>query len=215
MHFTKNKLFQLLIITLISITLWTCQDAQVAIEDMENFPIESASDKTFADVFKKLEGKWKGNLIVIKDPDPLFGESIDLENLKLDYVTKPGLTLMNNEEVTQTFTSQSPYFQKCDSYKYQPRNKKTEVETIVNKVQDGKLFRLTKKVGKPTVLEGTVRDATTIIWKNTPKGNEKTYYFQETVQDGFIELLGYEYGENERRDLGPTVWYYGKYMKSL
>ena len=206
------KLFRFTLILSFGLMLGSCQN-QIAVDDIENAPITTSEDETFANVFKKLDGKWKGNFIVIKDIDPLLATSIDLENLKLDYVTKPGLSLINNIEVTQTYTSDSPYFQRVQIYDYYPMNKKTIPSEGVNKIQDGKMWCVVKKPDETIIHEGSLRGKNTIIWQSQQEDPQRIEYFQETVSDSTYEIIGYGYYEGHRTDLAPQTWFYGNYIR--
>lgn len=209
---SQFNFFPLIGFLCLGILVLSCEK-QVKIDDIENPPTISNDDKAFTNVFKKLDGTWKGNFIVIKDGDPLLATSIDLENLKLDYVTKPGLTLMNNIEVTQKYTSESPYFQRVQIYDFYPKDKKTVPSVGVNKIQDGKMWCVVKKPNETIIHEGSVRDENTIIWQSRQENPQRIEYFQETVTDTEYEIIGYGYYQGHRTDLGPQTWYYGKYIK--
>lgn len=200
------------IFIILGFTFFSCQKT-IEIDNIEQAPTVTEADKKFADVYKKLDGKWKGNFIVIKDIDPLLATSIDLKNLKLDYVTKPGLTLMNNIEVEQTYVSESPYFQKVDIYDYYPKEKKTITSRGVNKIQDGKMWCVVKKPNETIIHEGSIQNDSTIIWQSHQEQPQKIEYFQETVTDKYYEIIGYGYYQDDRLDLAPETWFYGKYLK--
>ncbi len=181
----------------------------------ETPPSISSEDEKLANIFKKLEGTWKGNFITIKDHDPLLKTSIDMDNLKLDYVTKPGLALINNMEVEQNFTSENPYFQKFTGYDFYPKEKKTISSDGINKVENGKIFRTIKNPEGIKNFEGMVKNDSTLVWKFAVEGSQKMEYYQETISENFIEIIGYEYTDLDRLDLAPLKWFYGKYKKEL
>lgn len=182
-------------------------------EAMELAPVYSAEDKKFADVFKKYEGTWKGNYITIKDNDPLLKTSIDLENLKLDYVTKHGLKLINNLEAEHVFTSKSPYFQELSFYDFYPKEKTTITSSGNHRVENGKLFRYLKNPKETIIFNGTVKNDSTIVWQFEDEKNYRMEYYQETISGNFIEIIGYKYEELNRLNLAPKKWFYGKFAK--
>ena len=54
-----------------------------------------------------------------------------------------------------------------------------------------------------------------MVWIFKEEGTQKMEYYQETISDNFIEIIGYEYTDLDRLDLAPKKLYYGKYMKGL
>ncbi len=215
-----KKLFYILLS--FSFAFFSCQNNTESIrtaappkqkEAMELAPVFSADDKKLADVFKKYEGTWKGNYITIKDIDPLLRTSIDLENLKLDYVTKSGLTLMNNFEAEHVFTSKSPYFQEVSFYDFYPREKKTITTAGNNRVENGNIYRYLSNLKETITLNGTVKNDSTIVWQFEQEKPQRMEYYQETISEKSIEIIGYKYDELDRLDLGPKKWFYGKFVK--
>ncbi|MDG2417532.1 MAG: hypothetical protein P8M17_00975 [Saprospiraceae bacterium] len=217
----KNSFFKIIII---SFAFFSCQNNTEPIrtatplkkkEAIELAPIFTASDKKLADVFKKYEGTWKGNYITIKDIDPLLKTSIDLENLRLDYVTKPGLTLMNNYEAEHVFLSKSPYFQEISFYDFYPRERKTISTAGNNRVENGKIYRYLTNLNESITLNGTIKNDSTIVWLFEQEKPQRIEFYQETISENFIEVIGYKYDELDRLDLGPKKWFYGKFVKAL
>lgn len=209
---------------ILSFAFFSCQDnteptrtaAPPKLKDaIELAPVFSADDEKLADIFKKYEGTWKGNYITIKDIDPLLRTSIDLENLKLDYVTKPGLTLTNNFEAEHVFTSKTPYFQEVSFYDFYPREKKTITTTGNNRVENGKIYRYLKSPKETITLNGTVKNDSTVVWKFEQEKPQRVEYYQEIISDKSIEVIGYKYDELDRLDMAPKKWFYGKFVKEL
>ena len=173
----------------------------------------STADEKLANVFKKLDGTWKGNYVTIKDIDPILRTSIDLENLVLEYVTKPGLTLINNLEGEHVLSSKSPYLQEFSFYDFYPKEKKTRVSTGANKVENGKIYRVIKNEKETITLNGTIKNDSTLTWSFQQDVPQRIEFYQETISDKFIEVIGYSYDELDRLDLGPRKWYYGKFVR--
>lgn len=178
------------------------------------FSCQNNTDEKLAGVLKKYEGTWKGNYITIKDIDPLLKTSIDLENLKFDYVSKPGLTLMNNVEAEHIFTSKSPYSQEVSFYDFYPREKKTITTAGNNRVENGKLYRYLINPKETITLNGTVKNDSVIVWQFEQEKPQRVEYYQETISEKYIEVIGYKYDELDRLDLGPKKWFYGKFVKN-
>ncbi|MFK7772366.1 MAG: hypothetical protein AB8F94_09505 [Saprospiraceae bacterium] len=182
-------------------------------DDMELPPVFKAEDEKLANIFKKYEGTWKGNYITIRDNDPLLKTSIDLENLTLDYVTKPGLNLINNLEGEHVFTSKNSYFQEFSFYDFYPREKKTVTTSGNNRVENGKIFRYSKTPTETIIFNGTIKNDSTIIWQFEDEKNYRLEYYQETISGNFLEIIGYKYDELNRLNLAPKKWFYGKFAK--
>ncbi|MFK8006612.1 MAG: hypothetical protein AB8H03_09585 [Saprospiraceae bacterium] len=181
---------------------------------IEVAPVFSADDEKFANIFKKYEGTWKGNYITIRDIDPLLKTSIDLENLTLDYVTKPGLNLINNLEGEHVFTSKNSYFQEFSFYDFYPREKKTITTSGNNRVENGKILRYSTNQKETIVFNGKVKNDSTIVWQYEDEKNYRMEYYQETISGNFLEIIGYKYDEFNRMNLAPKKWFYGKFAKA-
>lgn len=216
-----KKLFYSLLI--LSISFLSCQDNAKPVRTAppprkvfkpKETPIIAVDNEQLANVFKKFDGTWKGNYVTIKDIDPLLRTSLDLENLKLEYVTKPGLTLMNNLEAEHVFTSKTPYLQELSFYDFYPKDKKTSTSDGTNKVENGRIYRTVKNLNETITYEGMVKNDSTLIWRFRQDKPQKIEYYQETVSGNFIEVIGYTYDELERLDLGPKTWFYGKFVKN-
>lgn len=213
----------LYLFTIVFFTFFSCQNDKKptrtappprAKDAIELPPKLSEADKKYTDVFKKYEGTWKGNYITIKDIDPLLKTSIDLENLKLEYVTKPGLTMINNLEAEHTFISKGAYFQEITYYDYYPFNKKTITTDGNNRVENGQLFRYLKTPKETITFNGIVKNDSTIVWKFEQEKPQRVEYYQEIISDQYLEVIGYKYDELDRLDLGPKKWFYGKFAKT-
>ncbi|MEM6964134.1 MAG: hypothetical protein AAF573_05160 [Bacteroidota bacterium] len=203
----------ILLLSLVFVTiLWNCQK-QISINNIDDIPPVSAEDEKFADVYKKLDGKWKGEFMVMKDPNPSPKSNYDLKNLKKDYVTRPELTLSNTIQVDQTYESTTPYFQKVRISDHYPDEKKTVASEGVNKVQNGKMWCVVRKPDETIIHEGSTQNDSTIVWQSRQEKPQKIEYFQETVTDEYYEIIGYGYYEGHDLNLSPEYWYYGKYAR--
>ena len=64
-------------------------------------------------------------------------------------------------------------------------------------------------------LNGTIKNDSTIVWLFEQEKPQRIEFYQETISENFIEVIGYKYDELDRLDLGPKKWFYGKFVKAL
>lgn len=196
---------------LFMITVFFSCNKRSAIENIEIVPEVTKADMDFKDVFKKLDGTWKGTFNIYEDQNPVASGAIELENLTVAAVKRAGLKLKSSLKVMQTYTSETPYFQRVQIVDFYPDTYEEMVSKGVNKVQDGKLWCVVKKPNETIVHQGKTKGDNTIIWSSDTK--EKKEYFYETVSEQTYEIIGWGYYGNEDRSLSPPLWFYGKYSK--
>ena len=186
-----------------------------AVSNIEEIPVVEERDKPFADVYRMLDGTWKGKFKIYEDSNPVPKNQMDLINLTLANVTRPELKLLDELEVTQNYQSETPYFQKVKIEDFYPKTGKRESSIGVNKVQQGKMWCVVKKSNsnEPAIHVGTLRDKETIIWESMPGDKSKIEFFQETVSEDVYEIIGYGYYGDFNKDMTPKLWFYGKYER--
>ena len=199
-----NKMLCLLSLFLI----YNCQSRN-AIDNIVTIPKVSEADKTYTDVFKILDGKWKGQFKIYEDSNPQAIKNVDLKNLSTDIFLKENIQLINSIDVQQVYTSESPYFQRVEIKDTYPETGKEEVSKGVNKIQDGKMWCVVKKPSETIIHEGSSINSNTIVWQSDTK--EKKEYFFETVTEHHYEIIGWGYYNQDDRSLSPKLWFYGKY----
>ena len=123
-----------------------------------------------------------------------------------------GLKLIDHLDVTQVYTSESPYFQRVtitDTFK----DGNVAVSKGVNKVEDGKMWCIVHKPDKVVVHEGATEGSNTIIWSSNETSPQVIEYFQETVEAERYEIVGWGYYEGDDPKLSPRLWFYAEYER--
>lgn len=194
------------------ICILSCQ-SQVPIDDITNQPSPTDGDKQFSNVFKPLDGTWKGNFEIYEDAARVPLEGRDLKKLSLVDYKKPNLKKTLTIQVEQVYTSETPYFQRVKIKDYYPDQDKTEVSEGVNKIQDGKMWCVVRKPSETVIHKGSTDGPETIIWQRNEQDPQKKEYFYETVTASTYEIMGWGYYEGDDPNLTPKYWFYGKYEK--
>ena len=172
------------------------------------------SDQT--NVFKPLDGKWKGKFHVYEDtsgqqknnPQP---KDIDAETLK-----KMPLKELLVIDVEQTYTSKSPFYQEVtikDTYTNKDGTKRVVVSKGVNKVENGQLLCIVNKPDEQVIHTGKTQGKHTIIWQRHIKNPLKIEYFKETVEKDKYTIVGWGYYGNDNPSLSPKTWFYALYTR--
>ena len=167
-------------------------------------------------VFKPLDGKWKGKFYVYEDisgqqnknPQP---KDIDAETLK-----KMELKEVLVIDVEQTYTSKNPYYQEVlikDTYTDKDGTKKVVVSKGVNKVENGQMLCVVNKPDEQVIHTGETKGKHTIIWQRNIKSPLKIEYFKETVEKDTYMIVGWGYYGNDNPNLSPKTWFYGLYTR--
>lgn len=186
------------------------------IDDISYAPKVVEADEQYADVYKPLDGNWKGIFKIYEDQSRGKRSENDLKNLTVDHLRRPSLKLSNTVEVEQTYTSESPYFQRVeikDTYTNEDGETTNAVSEGVNKVQNGKMWCVVKKPDETVIHEGNTEGEHTIIWQRSEQKPQKVEYFKETVEETVYEIIGYGYYDGDDLELSPRYWFYGKYEK--
>ena len=197
------------------VLVWSCQSA-ITIENITTPPPVVAADKVFSDVYKVLDGTWKGKFKIFEDLDRSAVDTSRLKDLNYSDLEKPSLKLSNLIEVTQIYRSQSPYFQQVwieDAYADETGKLHTVKSKGVNKVQDGKMWCVVVKPDETVIHQGSRIGDTTIIWQRHLSKPQKVEYFKETVDASTYEIIGYGYYDGDDLNLSPRYWFYGKYER--
>ncbi len=176
-------------------------------------PTFQEADKEYADVYKLLDGTWKGDFIIYEDTNPKALSDINLAVLTMNHIKSPTLKEVNRIKVTQVYTSESPYFQRVKITDFYPDSGKEEIATGVNKVENGQMWCIVNKPEETIIHEGSTRGDNTIIWQSNQKSPQKIEYFQETVGADYYEIIGYGYYSGDDTTLSPKLWFYSRYEK--
>ena len=186
--------------------------AQVKIDNITDIPKATGADKVFANVYKPLDGTWKGLFLVKQDnnrvekPDNLNDKEVMLRFIE-------AAKTINTIEVTQIYTSDSPYFQHVSITDFYPDTGKTEHSKGVNKIQDGEMWCVVHKPSETFIHKGSAPNNKTIIWQSTKP--QRIEYFYETVTKDYYEIIGYGYYNTDDISLSPKLWFYGRYERQL
>ncbi len=199
------------LIILIFILESSCS-AQVKIDNITDIPKVTDADKVLANVYKPLDGTWKGVFMVKQDSSPVEKpNSLQDKATILQFIEKA--QTINTIGVTQVYTSDSPYFQRVSITDFYPDTGKTEQSKGVNKIQDGEMWCVVRKPSETVIHKGSALNSETIVWQSS-KPN-RIEYFYETVTKDYYEIIGYGYYINDDISQSPKLWFYGKYERQL
>jgi len=170
----------------------------------------------YSDVFKPLDGQWKGKFHVYEDtrgqqktnPQPVNIDVTTIKNLPLKEI----LII----DVEQNYTSENPYFQEVlikDTYTNKDGTKRVVISNGVNKVENGKLLCIVNKPDEQVIHTGKTGGKNTIIWQRHIKDPLKIEYFKETVEKDKYTIVGWGYYGDDDPGLSPKTWFYGLYLK--
>lgn len=186
---------------------------QVPIDDIKDMPVASEADSAFNKVFSGLHGKWVGDIEVFRDDSGAARDEDILHDLTPSVFNRPKVNSVQMMRSYRRFESQTPYFQKADLQDVYLANNASVVSEGVNKVQDGKLWRVIHKPDETIIREGTMDGPETIIWQRNEQNPQKIEYFRETVSGDTYTVLGWGYYEGDDTSLMPRYWYYGFYKR--
>ncbi len=190
----------------------SCQN-KIAIDNIHTIPDIAKENQPYANVFKILDGVWKGQFLIFEDQKRLPKDKIELKNISHSSLQKDGLKQINSIDVEQIYTSESPYFQKVTITDLYPNTGQKIVSKGVNKIQDGQMWCVVKKPDETVVHKGTAEGNHTIIWQRDEKNPQKIEYFKEIVSDNFYEIIGWGYYQGDNPKLSPRLWFYAKYER--
>ncbi len=199
----KFIFFNLLFLTI------SCK-AQDEINNIVDIPTVVETDRQYADVFKPLDGTWKGTFLVKEDQKP-GKRPANMQDVDVMLKFIDGAKTVNTIHVTQTYTLESPYFQRVMITDYYPDSGKTEESKGVNKVQNGEMWCVVHKPTDVVIHQGSAPNDETIIWQSNQESPLKVEYFYETVTAQAYEIIGYGYYGSDDTSKSPKLWFYGKY----
>ncbi len=211
-RYNSNKMKLFFLSSLLLFLASTCGQKNT-IDDLDFIPETSLLDKPYENVFKMLDGEWKGVFKIYEDKTLSDTARTDLESLNLDIILYSGLVLIDSISVHQKYSSESPYFQRVEITDYYPKTNIKEVSKGVNKIQDGKMYCIVKKPTETIIHQGKMRGKETIIWSSYKKIPLKREYFQETVTADSYEIIGYGYYDDDDEGQTPRLWFYGNYAR--
>ena len=200
------------------VVLLACEASVVAVEDISKVPTVTTADEAFADVFKPMEGKWVGELKFFEDLSPSERNMDILEHPSTGYLRTPSMKLQGRAKVERSYQSESPYFQRVQVKETYYDEADVTLETSeyegVQKVQNGKLWAISKIAADSTVvLKGTpIQDG--FAWKRSALRPKMQEYFEARTKSNVHEILGFAYRKGDDRKKMPRYWYYERYERS-
>jgi len=207
------KLSNILLLISLGFSTSACTQGHVPIDNIETAPEVVAADESFADVYEALDGTWQGVFSIYEDPKPGKFDKSKLQILTKDQATNSKYKKSYEINVTQIYTSESPYFQRVKITDYNPKTKETEISHGVNKVQNGEMWCVVHKPSGTVIHEGSSVGKDIIIWQSKQDKPLKVEYFYESITDDTYEIIGYGYYKGDNVDLMPRLWFYGAYNK--
>ena len=191
-----------------------CQQKSKTV-DIETPPTFIEADQIYTDVFKSLDGTWEGKFIIYEDTKRKKATQVDLKNISKKNLESKSLKQVGSIDVTQIYTSESPYFQKVTITDFYPDTNKKVVSKGVNKVEDGKMLCIVKKPDETVIHDGYIdaEDDHTIIWHREETSPLKMEFFRETVLEKTYEIIGWGYYDGDNTELSPKLWFHGKYVR--
>ena len=191
-----------------------CSGSQVAVDDLQNPPKPSDSDAQYKDAYRMLDGTWKGTFNIYVDTrgqtdGPARPESFDPEL----WGSAP-YKLSSSIDVTQVYTSESPYFQRVKITDRYPNGDVVESEGV-NKVQDGKLYCVVKKPDDLVIHDGVLEGADTILWQRDRMSPKAVEFFRETVSGDTYRIVGWGYYGSDDVTKAPRMFFDASYERQL
>ena len=190
----------------------SCQNSN-SITKINSAPTFQEKDHKYANIFKLLNGTWKGKFFIYEDNQPMAVRKMDLQNISMDNIRSERLKKINEIEVTQVYQSLSPYFQRVTITDYYPDSQKTEVSKGVNKIENGAIWCVIHKPNEIIVHKGSAPNDHTLIWQRNENKPQRIEYFLETVSEQVYEIIGYGYYEGHNIKKTPLYWFHGKYER--
>lgn len=207
------KFVHLYLFLALSLSSSVCSQSKDQIDNITEAPEVVKADEAFANVYQALDGTWLGVFSIYEDPKPSKLDESQLVKLTKEQATDERFKKSYEINVTQVYTSVSPYFQKVKITDYNPQTKETEVSHGVNKIQNGEMWCVVRKPSGTVIHQGRTDGPDTIIWQSKQDIPLKVEYFYETISDDTYEIIGYGYYDGDDAGLMPRLWFYGSYDK--
>lgn len=187
-------------------------DGGVAIENIDTAPAVSPGDERYADVYRPLDGRWRGKFRVYVDtrgqPDgPPRPTDLDPERW-----TKPPFRLSSTLQVEQRYDSESPYFQRVTIEDTYPDGRVVRSHGV-NKVQDGEMWCVVDKPDDLVIHEGELEGDHAIIWSRDRRSPRAIEWFRETVADDTYTIVGWGYYGDDDPTKAPRMYFHAEYRR--
>lgn len=204
---------QLQLLSIFLVLTFSACSQQVPVDNITRPPLFSEADKQYADVFKPLDGQWKGTFKIYQDTILRERNPELLDKPTVSTLQTLPLKLADTIVVTQVYESSSSYFQTVEITDYYPGKDETVISNGVNKVQDGEMWCIVRKPDDTVIHEGSTDGARTIIWQRDRQEPLAQEYFRETVEENTYEIVGWGYYPGNDTSKMPVYWFYGKYFR--
>lgn len=181
----------------------------VAIDDLDRAPRPTSADEQLADVYRALDGTWRGEFRMYVEPD---GQPHGERPTEFSAQLFARLDLTGTIDVQQTYTSESPYFQRVEIVDSYPDGH-TVRSRGVNKVQDGKMWCVVRKPDDLVVHHGSTGGPHTIIWQRERVEPKAIEYFRETVEADAYQISGWGYYGADDPALAPRMYFDATYRR--
>lgn len=185
--------------------------AQVAVDNIDAPPTFTPTDEKFKDVYKPLDGTWRGKFNIYTDTrgqvDGPRPKALDPEAWK-----QAPYQLDQTIDVTQVYASESPYFQRVtitDTY----ADGRVVTSKGVNKVQDGKMYCVVIKPDDTVIHDGDTDGAETILWSRDRKSPLAVEFFRETVKKDTYTIIGWGYYGSDDPGKAPRYFFEATYKR--
>lgn len=188
-------------------------EREVDIENTELPPAVEPSDKPFVGVYTPLDGDWAGVFRIYRDTAPSSRDQAALQTLSADRLEDSTLILEDSILVTQSYVSETPYFQTVEIRDYYPATNDTIYSEGANKVQDGEMWCVIKKPDETVIHRGNRLNGQTITWQRKQYDPFVEEYFYETVNQNTYEIIGWGYYGTADTTMSPPMWFYGRYER--
>ncbi|MEO1053942.1 MAG: hypothetical protein AAFX87_25115 [Bacteroidota bacterium] len=197
---------------IISLILSSCNTAktELSAEEVE------ALQQQYADVFKPLDGVWRGQFYVYSDPNgQTSAESAQPKNIDLSTLVSLNLKNQFVIDVEQRYTSDNPWYQRVEIKDTYLKDGQEQVvkSSGVNKVEEGKLLCIVNKPDDQIIHSGAWDGKNTITWERDIREPLKIEFFSETVTDSAYTIVGWGYYGTDNPELNPKTWFFGDYKR--
>ena len=173
---------------------------------------EDQRDKKYADVFKSLDGTWKGKFYVYSTRQSKG--KIRPRNISKSYLDSLKLKTEMIINVTQHYTSDNSYYQRVN-IEDQYEDGEVVKSSGVNKVENGKLWCIVNKPDGQVKHVGLTDGEQTILWETDNRSPLKVEFFRETVTDSSYTIIGWGYYGDDDPEKSPRTWFWGDYKRQF
>ncbi len=189
-----------------------CQ-RDVPIENIQQEPKITSADRQYADVFRPLDGHWRGTFYIYRDTTDRPRQDSILYRITPERLSRQPLRMTDSLIVNQFYESLTPYFQRVKIVDVYPGRGDTVISRGVNKVQSGQLWCVVRKPDETVIHGGILEGAHTIIWSREEQNPQKIELFREKVLEKTYEIAGWGYYAGQDTTRMPKYWFLSRYRR--